>query len=84
MLVTIGSITTATRLERIIEKNTGTPAEVIHTPPQLNKGGCSYSVRFAEKYVGRVRGLIKEYKVPVKKYYSESYSDGQRVYHAVP
>lgn len=84
MLVTIGSITTAARLARIIEKNTGAPAEVIHTPPHLNKGGCSYSVRFADKYAARARALINEYKVPARKFYSESLDGGQRVYHAVP
>ncbi len=84
MLITVGSITTATRLVRIVERNTGFPAEVIHTPASLNKGGCSYSVRVKEKHGGEIRRLIKEYNVPVKKIYSENVINGKRVYNAVP
>ncbi len=83
MLITVGSITTATRLVRIIEQNSGFPAEVIHTPASLNKGGCSYSVRFKDKYSDTVRKLIKEYSVPVKKLYSETVINGKHVYNAV-
>ena len=84
MLITVGSITTATRLSRIIERNLGFPAEVVHTPLSLNKGGCSYSVRFKDKNADAVRKLVKEYNVPIKKIYSESITAGKRVYNAVP
>lgn len=83
MLITIGSITTAARLARLIEKETGHPAEIVHTPVVINKGGCSYSVRFAEQYVDAVKATINKYKVPVRKYYSEAFVDGKRVYNAV-
>ena len=83
MLITVGSITTATRLTRIIERNSGFPAEVVHTPASINKGGCSYSVRFKDKYYDAVRKLVNEYSVPIKKIYSENTVNGKRVYNAV-
>lgn len=81
MLVTIGSITTATRLARLIERNLGITAQVIHTPAEINKGGCSYSVKFNGSYVNDVRQLISEYSVPVKRYFE---CDGQHGCHDVP
>lgn len=84
MLITVGSITTATRLARLIERDLGLPAEVIHTPAQLNKGGCSYSIRFKDKHESFVRKIIREYKVPIRKIYSENIVNGKRVYNAVP
>ncbi len=83
MLITIGSITTATRLARLIEKNIGNPAEVLHTPSAINRGGCSYSVRINEKYENAVRRIIADHKVPVKRFYRESHNGQERVYHAV-
>ena len=83
MLMTVGSITTASRLVRILERNTGFPAEVVHTPAAVNKGGCSYSVRFPEAYIEEAKALIREYRVPVKRYYSESLSEGKREYHDI-
>lgn len=83
MLVTIGSITTATRFSRIIERKIGVPSEVMHTPSSIRKGGCSYSVRFDERYYERIRDIVKEYSVPVRRYYSEQMVDGRRVYHAL-
>lgn len=83
MLITIGSVTTATRLARILEKNTGYPAAVVHTPAQLNKGGCSYSVRFNDNMQNEARRIIRSYKVPIKKIYSEAVRNGKRVYNDI-
>lgn len=72
----VGSITTATRLMRELERR-GIAAAVTHTPSQMNKGGCSYSVKVkgsdraglmqaaADRRI-RLRGLIG--------------SDGERYY----
>ncbi len=76
MLVVVGSITAATRLSRLIERTIKSPASVVHTPSDIKKGGCSYSVRFKEQYGQRIRGLVSEYNIPVKGYY---YEDGRRV-----
>ncbi len=83
MLITVGSITTASRLSRILEQNTGQPAEVVHTPAAVNKGGCSYSVRFPEQHIKSARELILKYKVPARKFYSENMSEGKREYHDI-
>lgn len=80
MLITIGSVTTATRLARLLERNTGYPASVVHTPSSINKGGCSYSVRFNEGMIVQAKKIIKDYGVPVRKFYSEDVKNGKRVY----
>lgn len=80
MLITIGSVTTAARLARLLEKNTGYPASVVHTPSSINKGGCSYSVRFNESMLNKAKEIIKDYRVPVKRFYSENMKNGKRVY----
>lgn len=71
MLVTIGSITTASRAAKVIRNVLGINVQVIHTPSALNRGGCSYSIRFNENYQMSVKRVISEYKIPVKRWYSE-------------
>lgn len=83
MLVTIGSVTTATRAARIIESTIGVSVSVVHTPSELNRGGCSYSIRFSDRYESDVLRLVTEYKIPVRKWYRETYNGRQRVYNAV-
>lgn len=83
VLITIGSVTTATRLARLAERKLGIPAQVIHTPAVINHGSCSYAIRIRDKHTAEVRKLAKEYKVPVRKCYTEETVDGKRVYHAV-
>ena len=67
MLITIGSITTAARAAKIIEQIPRISVSVVHTPKELNKGGCSYSIRFNDKYEASVRKIIAEYKIPARK-----------------
>ncbi|MCH5213508.1 MAG: DUF3343 domain-containing protein [Oscillospiraceae bacterium] len=83
MLVTIGSMTTAERLARIIERSTGNPVAVVHTPASINKGGCSYSVRFNDRYENDARRLIREYNIPAKRFYREGWNGAERVYHDI-
>lgn len=83
LLITVGSVTTAARLARILEKNTGYPAEVVHTPAAINRGGCSYSVRYPEKNAEAARALIRQNRIPARKYYSEQVVDGKREYHDI-
>lgn len=83
MLITIGSITTATRLSRIIEKKLSIPSRVIHTPAEIKKGGCTYSVKTSERYVAEIRSLVKEYGIPVRKYYAEKTDGKRRVYNDI-
>lgn len=83
MYVLLGSVTTAMRLKRLLEKKCGCPAEVVHTPSQLNSGGCSYSVRVDNRYLDTVRNTAEEYTVGIRKIYLDEYTGGERIYHDV-
>ena len=71
MLLTIGSITTATRAVTIIERHTKVRGQIIHTPRELNKGGCSYSIRYPASLEGELRKIVNDYKIPIKKWFGE-------------
>ncbi len=83
MLVTIGSITTATRLARLIERNTGSAASVVNTPMSIKTGGCSYSVRFGDRIKDDVLRIMRQYNIPIRKIYRESYNGKKRVYYDI-
>ena len=72
MLVTIGSVTTASRAANTIRKVLGINVGVVHTPSELNRGGCSYSIKFKDSYMSAVKGVGEEYNIPVRRWYSES------------
>ena len=72
MLVTIGSVTTASRAAKVIRRELGINVQVIHTPTQLNRGGCSYSIRFSDNYHMSVKRVISDDRIPVKRWYSET------------
>ena len=84
MYIVVGSVTTAVRLGKLIEKLSGYPAEVVHTPSKLNKGGCSYSVKSDDRAVGLVKSIAKEYGVNIKKIYTEEIIGGERVFRVIP
>lgn len=83
MYILIGSITSAVRLSRVIEKNTGTPALVLHTPSQIKKGGCSYCVKSDIKSVDTVYSLAASAGVNIKNIYKEKLENGGKVYHDI-
>lgn len=83
MYVVVGSITTATRLAKILEKTIGVPADVVHTPSPISNGGCSYSVRISEKSLNSVRAVISEFDIRIKGIYIEEIGKGEREYHVV-
>ncbi len=72
MLITIGSITTATRAAKIIQAKTGIKGQVVHTPSEINRGGCSYSIRYNDDYENQLRKVVKENRIPAKKWYKEA------------
>ncbi len=72
MLITIGSITTATRAAKIIQSKTGIKGKVIHTPSEINRGGCSYSIRYNDDYEDLLRKVVRENRIPAKKWYKEA------------
>ncbi len=85
MYILVGSITTAMRLKRLLEKIYGIPSDVVQTPSVIKHGGCSYSVRTsAPNALARVKLTEEEYGINIKKIYVEKKINGERVYDAVP
>lgn len=83
MYVTVGSMTTAERLRRAAERVIGFPAYVVHTPSELNRGGCSYSVRLDNRAAGDIRRIAGDNEIPIKRIYIERIENGERVYDVV-
>lgn len=83
LIVTVGSVTTAARLEKILRKTKGISAAVIHTPTVLNNGGCSYSVVSNRENLYYIKETVKEHGLNVKKYYVEEIYRGEKRYHVI-
>lgn len=83
MYILVGSVTTATRLKKTIEKTIGFPAYIVHTPSALNKGGCSYSVRIDDRAKNEVKKIVSDYEIPIKKIYIEKNHNGERAYYDI-
>ena len=63
VIVILGSITTATRLTKILKRKMGIASSVIHTPAQLSGGGCSYSVKSDSLSLPYIRKALDEYGI---------------------
>lgn len=83
VLVTVGAITSAMRLVRLLESETRYGASVVHTPSEINNGGCSYSIRTNYGAVEHLQRLSQQYSLPMKKVYAIKTVDGECVYHAL-
>lgn len=83
MYVITGSITSASRLAKIIEALSGYPADVVHTPASIREGGCSYSVRCDDRALSIINDAAKDNGISIKKIYSENYKDGERVFNDI-
>ena len=85
MYILVGSVTTAMRLKRLLERIYGIPSDVVHTPSAIKHGGCSYSVRTnSPDALSHVKMTGEEYGINIKKIYVEKRVGGERVYDAVP
>ena len=80
LIITVGSVTNAIRLEKIINKSGIINAAVIHTPSVINQGGCSYSVRVPYRYYEAVKEILNNNKVSYKKIYIEEKQGGESVW----
>lgn len=78
--IVVGSITTATRLAKVIEKNAGIPANVSRTPSSIKNGGCSYSVRVKGVRADTIKSVVNDCGVKIKGIYAEEISGGEREY----
>ncbi len=80
MYIVIGSVTTATRLARLLERIVGVPTSVVHTPAAIKTGGCSYSVRITGCTAQTVKAVVDEYRFNIKGIYAEEFSGEEREY----
>jgi len=79
----IGSVTTATRLKKMLEKTGVLEAMVIHTPSEISGGSCSYSVRVDYDNLTAGLEMAKELGIRIKKVYRKEKTDRERVYHDI-
>lgn len=83
LLITVGSVTTATRLEKLLKKKKGVASTVIHTPSAISGGGCSYSVITDNENLSYVKEAVREGGINVRGYYMQVYFEGEKKYYAV-
>ena len=83
IIVTVGSVTTAARLEKLLRKNKGIYSRVIHTPATMNAGGCSHSVVLEGKYLSQLKELSNKYGLTIRKIYMEEIYNGEKMYHVI-
>ena len=83
LIITAGSVTTAIRLEKQLSYAGDLNAAVIHTPPAISTGGCSYSVRTSLDKMPLVKQIIEGKRIRVRKFYIEENVNGERVYNAL-
>lgn len=69
MYIVVGSVTSAVRLKRLLEKSTGYPAQVVHTPAQISRGGCSYSVIADDRLRAYIRPFCAERDIGINGIY---------------
>ena len=68
MIALFPSVTTANRIRSFLARE-GCYVDVIQTPKRLSKGGCSYSLRFAERQLENVRRAAAELGATIKGIY---------------
>lgn len=83
LIITVGSVTTAVRLEKRLNAAGIINSAVIHTPAAVNSGGCSYSVRTPYKDLYTVKEVLEDKKLKYKRIYVEDKVDGESVYRAL-
>ena len=76
MHIVTGSITSALRLSKAIEKQYGQITSVVHTPPDIKKSGCSYSVKTDFDDVEKLKKAANNAGVDIKGIYREKAEGG--------
>ena len=79
IIITAGSVTRAISISKKINSYSQNSATVIHTPSEINTGGCSYSVKTSSKNINLVKKLSSDNLIKYKKIYIESIIDGESV-----
>lgn len=83
IIVVVGSVTTAARLEKILRKRMGVTSNVIHTPAQISSGGCSYSIRSNHENLSYIKEAAGANKIRVRGFYIEDSFEGEKKYYAI-
>ena len=83
MYIVCGSITSALQLAKAIEGHSGIPALVIHTPMQIKKGGCSYSIKTDFCEIDEIYKLSSSTGINIKGIYHEQRVGNRRVYNDI-
>ncbi len=83
IIVVVGSVTTAARLEKILRKRMGIASNVIHTPAQISSGGCSYSLRSNHENLSYIKEAARVNKIRVRGFYVEDTAKGEKEYYAI-
>ncbi len=81
LLITVGSVTTANRLQRALSGELRT--RIIHTPIKISGGGCSYSIVTDVENLERVKRIVGANGFKVKGYFVEKMSEGEKGYYAL-
>jgi len=81
ILIIVGSITNATRLERRLLAYGDKKTRIVNTPSDISNGGCSYSVVASLSSENYVRSGIRG--VSVKGIYLIDNFSGKRFYHDI-
>ncbi len=82
-LAAIGSITTAVKLKKAIMRTGVVTPSVVHTPSEINKGGCSYSLRFKQDYIPIVKRSAENVHIIIKGLFLEVQNGEEREYRAI-
>lgn len=83
LLATVGSVTTAARLEKLLRKTKGINSTVIHTPASINGGGCSYSLTTDINNLPLLKATLEETGIQIRKLYKEELVDGEKKYYVI-
>jgi hypothetical protein len=70
MLAIIPSVTTAMRIKKLLRQKDIT-VEVMQTPKSLSNTGCSYCVRFDDRYLPEVLDAVKSIRSNIKSLWSD-------------
>ena len=81
ILVEVGSITSATRLVKRLNRAGDRTARVVSTPKELGKSACSHSVRASADSVDFIKS--NSHGISVKAIYTEKVSGEKREYHDI-
>ncbi len=69
IIAVTGSITSASRLLKHLERAGCIDARVIHTPSEISTGGCSYSVSIPDKYLPMLFTVSTSRRLKIKNIY---------------